>query len=200
MLYEPSVPFRRCPTCGIEYHASPKYFGKQKGHLYGLSSYCRTCTNAHLANRRRNAPEPDPSDIDRFWSHVDKSGECWTWTAFRNKTGYGMARWREQSTLANRVAWEISHGAIPEGLFVCHHCDNPSCVNPSHLFLGTNADNVRDKVAKGRQYKRLTIEQVNEIRRLFKAKEMNRGELAKRFGVSHTTICAVVDYRLWKHC
>lgn len=93
------------------------------------------------------------SDIRRFWVKVEikSEDECWNWTAFKNKQGYG--RFGSSSCRcvnAHRVSWTIAFGPIPEGHFVCHRCDNPSCVNPKHLFTGTRQDNVDDMVIKKR--------------------------------------------------
>lgn len=110
-----------------------------------------------------------------FWSRVEKTDGCWLW---RGKVygGYGRdySPWgRQRGSLAHRIAWELSHGEIPNGLCICHHCDVRNCVNPAHLFLGTVADNNRDRDAKGRQRTlrgsdnwnaKLTVEQVAAIR------------------------------------
>lgn len=111
-----------------------------------------------------------------FWAAVDKSGECWNWVGVRGKptrSKYGHMVWQEKQDLAHRVAWMIAHGPIPPKMDVCHHCDNPRCVRPEHLFLGTRADNMADMVLKGRKPRgedsptaKLTNEQVAMIRLL----------------------------------
>ena len=100
-------------------------------------------------------------DITRFWSKVDKNGptmphmksHCWLWTAATNSRGYGQFWAAGRQVRANRAAWMIANNSISCGLYVCHSCDTPTCVNPSHLFLGTHIDNVRDRDSKGRQAK-----------------------------------------------
>jgi hypothetical protein len=87
----------------------------------------------------------------RFWSKVRITPECWLWTARHTRKGYGMFKQGSLDRLAHRVAWEEVNGPIPPGLCVLHKCDNPPCVRPDHLFLGTQADNIADRDAKGRQ-------------------------------------------------
>lgn len=91
--------------------------------------------------------------VARFWSHVDVSGECWVWLGCRNHRGYGLFGVNGKCRSAHRVAYEIAHGIIPDGLFVLHRCDNPACVRPDHLWLGTHADNMNDRNVKGRTAK-----------------------------------------------
>lgn len=90
---------------------------------------------------------------ERFWSHVDKSGDCWVWTSSRNQHGYGQVHFQSRPRFAHRVSWILTNGEILNDLWVLHHCDNPPCVRPDHLFLGTPKDNSQDMVRKGRQRK-----------------------------------------------
>lgn len=147
-------------------------------------------------------------DISRFWDKVDKSGgdnACWVWRASRTPLGYGHFGFRRKLLIASRVAWELACGSIPEGLHVLHHCDNPSCCNPKHLFLGTNHENVLDSLKKGRRSSRkgegngrakLTLEQVQIIRERHANGEYQY-RLAKEFGVSQVQIGHIVNRKAW---
>jgi hypothetical protein len=102
----------------------------------------------------------------RYWDKVRRGPKCWTWSAAVSSNGYGWFRLvsTEAGRNSHRVAWELTKGPIPGGLHVLHRCDNRRCVRPSHLYLGTNADNVRDKVAKGRQWRKFSSATVRSVR------------------------------------
>src|SRR5512138_3094264 len=132
---------------------------------------------------------------ERFWSHVDRTGDCWEWSANRLPSKYGLFNVRlGKSVLAHRVAYELAKEPIPDGMCVLHRCDNPPCVNPDHLFLGTDADNTRDRVQKGRaasgernSQAKLTPALVMAIRRAA-ARGVTAAAMARAAGVSHETV------------
>lgn len=152
-------------------------------------------------------------DEGRFWKHVDKRGpdDCWEWQATKTKTGYGNLSIGLQKgdyfrqVRAHRFSYELHYGQIPDGMEVCHKCDNPGCVNPAHLFLGTHQQNIADKIAKGRQpngeklrQSKLTEDSVRLIREM-RAEGMPYQEIAMQFGVHNVTILDVVRGKTWRH-
>ena len=143
------------------------------------------------------------------WREADSG--CWEWTANSHSFGYGMIRRRRRdgswtSVGAHRVSWELHNGQIPEGMSVLHRCDNPACVNPDHLFLGTHADNMADKAAKGRgsfrgarnPRARFVPDDVRAIRNRHADGESIRG-LARSYGCSQCAIQGIVHRRTWRH-
>jgi hypothetical protein len=144
---------------------------------------------------------------DRFMTKVEKSDGCWVWRASTDsRTGYGRfglhpgaAPW-----LAHRVSYSLFVGPIPDGLWVLHHCDNPPCVRPDHLFVGTHGDNMADAAAKGRLatgekngQAKLTAEKVGAIRREYVSGSVSHRELAGRYGVGRSHIGAILRGERW---
>lgn len=159
----------------------------------------------------KNTPKPvelqrfTPTIQKRFWEKVKKTAECWLWIGVKMPTGYGrlnVGRKQDGWRLAHRISWTIANGEIPAGKCVLHRCDNPRCVNPNHLFLGTQRDNVSDMHTKGRasggsfprnQFARkLTDYETDQIRRLVLNHGMKYSTLAHQYGVGIRTIGRIV--------
>jgi hypothetical protein len=137
---------------------------------------------------------------------VVKTESCWLWTASKNKLGYGTQKLMPDVFLAHRVSWLINKGQIPVGLCVLHRCDVPACVNPDHLFLGTNKDNVDDKMKKRRHnsgkgehhgVSKLKNEQVLEIRKMF-ASGTPRQVIANKFSITWENVHSIVTRKTWR--
>jgi hypothetical protein len=164
---------RKCPSCRSDFNVSKR---KQ----FHCSEACRFCERVLFA------------DAD----------ECWTWQGARHGKGYGHFKMGKLIAKAHRTAYELFWGPIPDGMQVLHTCDNPPCVNPKHLFLGTNNDNLQDRQRKGRQAKGerhgwaiLTEKDVIAIR----SAKGRSVELAKKYGVAPETIASVRKWRSWKY-
>lgn len=154
----------------------------------------------HGHNRRRPL-------ANRFWEKVDRRDldDCWGWTGFRNKSGYGQIGIGGKLQKSHRIAWELVNGAIPNGLLVLHKCDRPQCCNPAHLFLGTHQDNANDRSCKGRGAygekignSKLTDGDIRRIRGLY-ASGIICKDIAREYGVGKTTIWSVVSRESWTH-
>ncbi len=150
--------------------------------------------------------------MDKFWEKVNKLGpnDCWEWGGYIEQDGYGRLSYKgERHWLAHRVAWLLTNGEIPEGMCVLHECDNPPCVNPNHLFLGTYADNAADRDNKGRgklpgikgeQHWRskLTVEDVIEIRSML-SNGCKLAHVAGIFDIAQSTASQIKTRQRWAH-
>lgn len=159
----------------------------------------------------------------RFWKYVDKRGpdDCWEWTGARHPKGYGHVSVGGSTQRAARVCFELVNGAIPDGLHVLHTCDNPPCINPSHLYVGTNSDNVADRDAKGRAavgdrngrrtmpdrtargethgWTTLTEAQVLAIIDEYNAGGVFMKDIGAKYGVSERTVCGIINGTSWTY-
>ncbi len=179
-----------CKTCGTEFQHK----------AYGKNMFCSYAC-------RGKASIVD--HVSAFWEKVEKGDGCWLWMASVMSNGYGAAWDGSKVKTAHRRSYELTKGEIPQGMHVLHTCDDRRCVNPDHLFLGTNLDNINDRVAKGRSNRRsravgeahgmskLTESQVIQIREL--ASTLSELEVAAQFGVSRNTVNRIVLRRTWKH-
>jgi HNH endonuclease len=216
--------------CCIRCHQSKPLddFSNYTRYADGKHRYCKVCHRANVtASRRRSGTKPQvilPIAV-RFWSHVHRCLHihpcpycCWEWQKGRDQDGYGKFTIRPgQMQPAHRFAYSDWHNImLTSAILVCHHCDNPSCCNPLHLWLGTHADNHRDSGRKGRagwqkpgakpphifgeahHLAKLTEEQVREIRSLYQ-QGISSIKLASMYDVSKQSILEIIHNRTWKH-
>ena len=179
---------KNCIVCGSE-------FIKRKSESYSTFEKRRTCCRA-CADKVRQG-----TFLERFWRKVVKGISCWLWVGPVDDDGYGHIG-RDYSVLrTHRVSWELHNGEISEGEMVLHTCDVPACVNPSHLFLGNSKDNAVDRNRKGRwRYsgRKLNPIKVKKMRDQYSDEGVTHAVLAERFGVSNSTVGAVVSRATWK--
>lgn len=182
-----------CPTCSNPFERFPSRIGRAK--------YCsKACRN-----RGREKPVEEI-----FWSHVDirNDEECWNWMASLDDHGYGQFGSKRLGGhfSSHRLSYILTNGPIPDGLFVCHRCDNPKCINPKHLFLGTPLDNVKDMISKGRgryiitrgedsHFAKISASDVIAIRQ----DPRPTAEIAQDFNISLNQVRRIKSRENWSH-
>ena len=153
---------------------------------------------------------PPANTKDGFYALINRADDCWLWGGSVGNTGYGRYSFQGKRHSTHRLMWLLTYGEIPDGLYVCHHCDNKLCVNPSHLFLGTHLDNMKDKAIKGRNVlpgfkgeevgtSKLKEWQVLAIRAEYKPYKNGCTALGQKYGIDRTVIHDIVTRKLWKH-
>jgi hypothetical protein len=142
---------------------------------------------------------------ERFWSKVDKTGDCWIWRGAKSESGYGRIRIDGWVYFVHRRSWMLANGEIPKDMCVLHRCDTPLCVRPDHLFLGTPQENVADMVRKNRQAQkeragrsRLTGAEVDEIRRKWGTSKYTKIEIGKQYGLGWNAINKIIKRETWR--
>jgi hypothetical protein len=175
------------------------------GKIYALG-YCRL--HYGRFNRTGSTDDPARTPEQRFEAKVDRSGDCHLWIGSKNSDGYGNFYLDDKLEKAHRYAYRLANGDFDESLFVCHACDNPSCVNPDHLFLGDQTRNMQDMISKGRQNStagskngraKLDEDDVRQVRKIHKSGKMSTRELAHEFGMGQTAIAEIVANKTWRH-
>lgn len=151
--------------------------------------------------------EYSSKSLANFSKKFVRSNGCWLWNGGKNRDGYGQVRLKGRTEYAHRISWVIHNGPIPKGMCVCHQCDNPLCVRPDHLFLGTHAENMADMIAKnhvarfhGKEdtHTKLAKKDIRRMREqyLFGA---DRKDISLVFNVSISSVYAIVGRRTWRH-
>jgi len=211
---------RICQTCGRTFKARPDRIRE------GYAKYCsmpcyRASEKGRIIGHQCHMIE---SATAHFWAHVDSSGGpdmCWPWRGGSRRSGYGALMVDGHQINAHRFSYILANGMIPARLLVCHRCDNPHCVNPAHLFVGTAKDNHHDAMLKGRLPKgdnhpshkhpeylargeanskaKLTNEKVVSIRVMYETNKWTQMGLSRYWNVCHSTIWAIVHQKTWKH-
>jgi hypothetical protein len=185
--YRKTVP-RVCVRCGTPFLTCPNTITSGFG-LY--------CSRACRVDRIR-------AETVRNYTTENETG-CWIWNHNKNRNGYGTVVYNSKRWLAHRLSYHLLVSKVTNTMVVCHHCDTPPCINPAHLFVGTNLDNIRDAVNKGRMHRgekthgaKLNAESVAEILRRHAAGE-TRASLEKEFNMSQTGIWSIIHRRTWRH-
>lgn len=184
---------KRCETCGKEFEVANR---REKSARF-CSLPCRDIT---VSKERWEGRET------RFWSNVYKTDGCWEWMG-NPSTKFGYCKYNRR--LVHRLSWNFTNGDIPVGMLVLHRCDNPKCVRPDHLFLGTQKDNVHDMIQKGRARRNARKGEANYLTKISNADVQKirqlavsgtkQNEIARNFGISTAQVSRIVNNRTRQH-
>ena len=182
---------KKCANCDSLFQKDPR----NTWAYWRRAKYCSQAC-AGEANARRLAAKREPIEVI-FFRHVDKQSGCWMWTWLRDKDGYGLLPYAGKLRRAHVVSLEIDGRPVPKGMFGCHHCDTPGCVNPAHLYVGTHAQNMADAKKRRRMNPnaKLTVNQVVAIR---KATGTNAA-IAARFEIAPSSVSHIKTRKTWRH-
>ncbi|HEX2915595.1 MAG TPA: HNH endonuclease [Chloroflexia bacterium] len=189
---------RNCEVCSKRFRTS--IYDIKQGHGRYCSRQCKGISSRGIPSKRRIPIEK------RFWTKVLKTDGCWLWQAYKHPKGYGYVGVEgNRNDKAHRVAYRLTYGDFDRKLHVLHKCDNPPCVRPDHLFLGTNLDNIKDRMAKGRMTglkgeknprAKLTMDQAREIRAI---KGISQEKIAQRYHVTQSLISKIKLKQNWDY-
>lgn len=189
--------YRAIGFCGTHWKIYKKYGSATP------TCFCGELSHVNAGNRGGSLLCKSHALLERFWENVDVKGEdeCWEWTAAKTTAGYGVIYWNSENTYAHRLSLELDNRPIPARFHACHKCDNPPCVNPKHLFVGSPRENMLDKVSKGRHPKgenhyaaKLLDSEIAEMRKLV-AENGIIVDIAKRFNVTSGYVVEVASNR-----
>lgn len=189
---------KRCRNCGrdLPTDAFDQQINRVTGYSDGLKKSCRDCC---MNWRKRQRQRSIDQAIDHFWRNVDKSageGACWVWIGSCTPSGYGQFKTRTETGIKNwrahRFSYVLTFGAIADGDFICHRCDNPRCVNPAHLFSAPPAVNTADGRMKGRIIRKLSPDDLDAIRAEYHEGGTSYMKLSRKYGVTFGTIRDVI--------
>lgn len=187
-----SVEAKQCVFCGNSFTPGAKRFRANK---WAEQKYCSQSCSGKANNRIAGDP------MERFPKYYKKvESGCWEWIGNLHKNGYGFFNHKNEKPKAHRFSYAMYKGLLHPKMSVCHKCDNPKCVNPDHLFLGTHDDNMKDMAKKARSShgrswnSKLTLEKASAIKRDLRP----RKEVAAEYGVSVVTVCRIQNNQIWR--
>jgi hypothetical protein len=189
-------PTKICLNCACGFSKDPRYSRR----YWERQKFCsQACAGLYHA---KQAPISRPPIAEAFFTKVEKTATCWLWKGLTDADGYGAFPYAKRLYRAHRLSLELAGAVVPKGAFVCHHCDNPQCVNPAHLYVGTPQSNVADKVARGRVprgeqrwWSKLTEQDVRAIR----SASGTHASIAEAYGVARSNVSLIKAGRIWGH-